>query len=244
MRRAPSRGRCSRLARRPVQETATPACSFGYPRCAELGHLGAAVSGTVSETQRLVPLWLPGFAADLGAGVAKLANATVSHTVGRKPLWVDLRAGFARARSAAQRLPPPAPPRLTRRTAERTMGLRCAKPRSQFAAQRAEEHDAPRLLLCRMKNAVENETFPKPSQACGKESRNSNGGREIRTPKGLLPAVFKFLRGFCFSLLSFAYRCRFAPLDARASAFLCFLLQPFAGKPSHEPSQPVASASR
>jgi len=57
------------------------------------------------------------------------------------------------------------------------------------------------------------------------------------TPKGLLPADFKFLRRFCSSLLSFAYRCQFESLDARASAFLCIPLFLFARKPSRRPSQ-------
>ncbi len=44
------------------------------------------------------------------AGVVEMVDAEAWQASGLTPVWVELRAGFARARSAAQRIPPPAPP--------------------------------------------------------------------------------------------------------------------------------------
>ena len=71
---------------------------YGYAFAPSILHRCTAARQRV-RLQRFRSSDLSRFAADSGAGVAKLVNATGSHLVERKLLWV--------------RLPPPAPPRLT-----------------------------------------------------------------------------------------------------------------------------------
>ena len=122
-----------------------------FPAPDRVDPVTSTICGSVNVISRLSsrcvcrpsrPFGCQGSLAESGAGVVKLVNATEWHSVRRKPLWVELRAGFARARSASQRVPPPAPPRLTQhpvnlKIKNRSAMLRGCSPRRRTGRRRA-----------------------------------------------------------------------------------------------------------